>query len=209
MTWRDRAACHDQPLVRFFEDPLPDEGGVDDQALAYARSFCLACPVRDACLDGAMADEGRAIEARRFGVRGAMTPAQRASLYRRGTRACGRCGERYDPVGLIDGHLVCDCGERTAAPIPDEGDLWLDRHTALSKQIVAWVLSNSEPGDAIPSPTALARQMAARKDDVVRVYRAMVEDGLVVRGERLGHYYRNGGKAAWKRWTPNVLRPPA
>lgn len=207
--WRDRAACLGQPLARFFEDPFPEDEGTDEQALAYARSFCVRCPVRGECLDAELAEEGRAVEARRFGLRGAMTPAQRASLYRRGTRSCERCGERYDPVGLIDGHLVCDCGEKVAAPIPDEGDLWLDRHTALSKTVVAWVLANTKPGDRIPSPTSLARDLGERKDDVVRVYRAMVEDGVVVSGPGRGVYTRNWGRGAIKRWVPAPLRPPA
>jgi hypothetical protein len=207
--WRDRAACLGEPLVRFFEDPLPDDGGTDEQALAYARSFCVRCPVRAACLDTELAEEGRAVEGRRFGVRGAMTPAQRASLYRRGTRACPSCNEAFDPLGLIDGHLVCECGERLAARIPDEGDLWLDRHTALATTVVRWVLANSHPGDRVPSPSALARQLGERKDDVVRVYRAMVEDGVVISGPGRGVYTRNWGRGAMKRWVPAPLRRPA
>lgn len=211
--WRDKAACLGQPVNRFFDDIWADDDGPaaedPEGALAYARSFCMRCPVRGECLDAELQEEGRSVEARRFGLRGAMTPAQRASLYRRGSRSCERCGERYDPAALIDGHLVCECGEKLAPPIPDEGDLWLDRHTALSRRVVSWVLSSTAPGDRIPSPTALARQLGERKDDVVRVYRAMLEDGVVVSGEGRGVYYRNWGNGALKRWRPGPLRPPA
>lgn len=204
-----RAACFGEDTNRFFDDPLPEEGGIDEVALAYARRFCLRCPVRGTCLDVELTKEGRAVEERRFGVRGAMTPQQRASLYRRGTRACPTCGERYDPAGLITGHLECACGVKLTAPIPDLGDQWLDRHTDLSRRIAAWVLANSGQGDRIPSPTALARQLGERKDDVVRVYRALLEDGVIVAGEGRGVYYRNAGPGAVKRWVPGPLRRPA
>lgn len=207
--WRDRAACLTEPLVRFFEDPLPEYGPPDEGALAYARSFCVRCPVRGQCLDAELREEGRAVEGRRFGVRGGMTPQQRASLYRRGTRCCPRCGEAFDPLGLIDGHLVCECGEKVAPPIPDEGDLWLDRHTQLSKTVVAWVLANTRPGDRVPSPTSLARVLEERKDDVVRVYRALVEDGVVTSGPGRGVYTRNWGRRAIRAWRPGPLRRPA
>lgn len=207
--WRERAACLGQPVNRFFDDIWPEDGPSDEQALAFARSHCFKCPVRSDCLDAEMREEGRAVEARRHGLRGATTPQQRASLYRRGTRCCDRCGERYDPVGLITGHLVCECGEKTAAPIPDDGDLWLDRHTDLAKRVGAWMLTVTKAGDRIPSPTSLARQLGERKDDVVRVYRALLEDGVIVSGEGRGVYYRNWGAGAIRRWRPGPLRRPA
>lgn len=138
-----------------------------------------------------MRAEGNATEERRHGVRAATTPEQRASLYRRFAVRCPDCGETYDPAGSINGLLVCDCGEQQMWEVDDRGDGWLDRHSHLAARVRA-TLDWAEPGDRVPSPTALAKTLGVRKDDVVRVYRALARDGWVVEGDGRGAYFRPG-----------------
>lgn len=136
-----------------------------------------------------MEAEANATEERRHGVRAATTPEQRASLYRRFAVRCPDCGETYDPASSINGLLVCDCGEQQMWEVDDRGDQWLDRHSQLARKIRDWY-QYTLPGERVSSPTALAKSMGARKDDVVRVYRAFVRDGWLVEGEGRGVYFR-------------------
>jgi WhiB family transcriptional regulator, redox-sensing transcriptional regulator len=49
-TWRDDARCRDTAaslVPLFFSEELQD--------IAYARTFCKGCPVREPCLEGALA----------------------------------------------------------------------------------------------------------------------------------------------------------
>lgn len=75
--WRDEAACLSQPDL-FVPRRTEKDGRVTD-----ARRVCATCPVRQDCLTSAMAEEGRSDQFRRAGVRGGLTPTQRASLARR------------------------------------------------------------------------------------------------------------------------------
>lgn len=75
--WRERAECRDVDPVVFEPDdthtPREDEWG-------HPRSICTACPVRDLCLEDALAVETRGS---RFGMRGGATPEERQAIYRR------------------------------------------------------------------------------------------------------------------------------
>lgn len=74
--WSDQAACRDEHSDVMFPEP----GDADGKA--YAKSICAGCPVLDACLAEALADEGGKTKAYRFGVRGGLTPSQRYARYR-------------------------------------------------------------------------------------------------------------------------------
>lgn len=80
--WRERAECRDTDPAVFEPDdthtPRPDEW-------VHPRSICAACPVREECLEDALALESRG--AARFGMRGGATPDERQSIYRRRGRA--------------------------------------------------------------------------------------------------------------------------
>lgn len=201
-SWRDRAACLGAPDPnRWFdcvEDPETEERRIDEAALAQCRAACLRCPVRVECFAEAMADEQDAASERRFGVRAMTTPEQRASLYRRFAVGCPDCREIYDPAGLINGKMVCDCGEFEMHEVDDRGDEWLDRHSTLAARMFAEAPRLWAPGDRMLSPTAWAKELHVRKDDAIRVVRAMVRDGLVVKGERRGEYVWQGGRRAWR-----------
>lgn len=80
MTWQENAACTGQPLDLFF----PVEKLRARDPYAAGRALCESCPVRDACLTTAMAEEPR--ESRRYGLRGGLTPDQRATLVRKARR---------------------------------------------------------------------------------------------------------------------------
>ena len=73
--WRDEAACAGLDTELFFP--------VDDRAPSVEppRRVCRACPVRAACLADALSTED---PARRFGIVGGTTPAERRSLHRAG-----------------------------------------------------------------------------------------------------------------------------
>lgn len=211
MDWRERAECASggRDLDRWFdavEDPDTGERRVDEAGLAECRRACLACPVRVACYAEVMGEEGNAVEERRYGVRAGTTPEQRASLYRRFAVSCPDCGEVFDPAGSIDGVLVCDCGEQLMWEVDDRGDQWLDRHTALAARVAQWLSARAVEGDRVPSPTSLAKELGVRKDDVIRVYRAAVRDGVLVEGAGRGVFTRAAGAKATAGWRPQWLR---
>lgn len=71
-TWRADAACRELDVERFF--PLPGDTAGTDQAVTVCRS----CPVRDQCLDYALANQEL------FGIWGGLTEPERESLLRAG-----------------------------------------------------------------------------------------------------------------------------
>lgn len=72
--WTVRAAC--VGYLSLFERE-------DNTSLEKARTICATCPLRPRCLTDAMAEEGHSDEWRRAGVRGGLTPNERARLARR------------------------------------------------------------------------------------------------------------------------------
>lgn len=95
MSWHDHAACTGAPTAIFYPGKPagrpPNEGHPDrwDQA----RTICTTCPVRDHCLHDAMTDEAGIGLTYRWGMRGGLTPEERAGL---NWRVCVECGDRYD-----------------------------------------------------------------------------------------------------------------
>ena len=206
-TWTDRAACAGLDPSRFFEDIWPeDEEGVSTfQAPAFerARSVCAACPVRVPCYADAMVEEAGSAQSRRFGMRGGVTPSQRYSIWRRDAIACEQCGEIYDPLGLVAGEVVCECGSFEEPPIPPAGDEWFPRHEGLLSRLVAYLLAKTQPGDRILPPYRMLAELGhRRKDDLPLVYERLIADGLIRRGAGRGEYYRCAGKAALASWVP-------
>lgn len=206
-TWRTKAACASdgRDLDLWFdavEDPDSGERRVEESMLAQCRAACTRCPVRVPCFEDIMEFEANAVEERRFGVRAMTTPEQRASLYRRFAVRCPDCGETYDPAGSILGSLVCECGEFVMWEVDDRGDQWLDRHSSLAQRVSAWLVDRALPGQRVPSPTSLAKELQVRKDDVIRVYRAAVRDGVLKEGEARGVYFRGQGNRATADWAP-------
>lgn len=73
--WWDLAACQAvDPDVMF-----PDPGNTS--RIAYAVGVCVRCPVRDACLAAAVAEETDKSANHRFGIRGGLTPEERYARY--------------------------------------------------------------------------------------------------------------------------------
>ena len=60
---------------------FPERG--DRLTAALAREICSQCPVAAACLSDALATEGAAGHASRFGIRGGKSPEERHAIYRR------------------------------------------------------------------------------------------------------------------------------
>ena len=72
--WHLAAACTSvDPEIFYPLDLAPDSAGV-----AAAKEICAVCPVRAECLADVMAAED---PARRWGVSGGTTPAERAALF--------------------------------------------------------------------------------------------------------------------------------
>ncbi|MFJ3258466.1 WhiB family transcriptional regulator [Streptomyces sp. NPDC086771] len=80
-SWADRAAC--RGYADIFLPPHTERDAAPDRA----RQICAACPVQIECLDAAMEEEGSADQYRRAGVRGGLTPVERATLARRMRKA--------------------------------------------------------------------------------------------------------------------------
>lgn len=185
------------------------DGPLDVHALERARSICATCPVRVACHEEAMTEEDGYSAARRFGVWGGITPEQRYSIWRRDAVRCYRCGEVYDPLGLVQGEVACECGVFQEAPIPDTGDQWFPRHDGLLARFKEWLLANSKPGDSIPPPYKMLTLLGhRRKDDMPLCYERLIADGLLEKGEKRGQYTRRAGKKALVRWRPPARRTP-
>lgn len=72
--WTARAAC--LGLLDLFESE-------DPRSFALAGRVCNACPVQEVCLAKAMLEERNSGENHRAGVRGGLTPTERARLARR------------------------------------------------------------------------------------------------------------------------------
>lgn len=77
MQWHLDAACADtDPEVFFPLNLAPDSPGV-----AAATQICARCPLQTECLADVMATED---PARRWGISGATTPAERSALFAAG-----------------------------------------------------------------------------------------------------------------------------
>ncbi len=113
-SWAQEAACGDAGYNLMFPHET-DKDGVD-----YAVAVCNQCPVRQACLDGAM-DRNEA-----FGIWGGKTTAQRRELKKRNQKAAAR-KRRADAKAEAD-----------AARTPDT---WLAEYVAASGLAVEDVAS--------------------------------------------------------------------
>ncbi|MDJ0460638.1 WhiB family transcriptional regulator [Streptomyces sp. H27-C3] len=79
--WVNAAACAD--LGELF---IPADG--EPSEYSTAKWVCRTkCPVVEQCLASAMAEEGHADHRTRAGVRGGLTPGERARWYRQDARA--------------------------------------------------------------------------------------------------------------------------
>lgn len=83
--WYDRAACIGKDPALWDELPPPIEKGrkvgqwgAGEQKKAIA--ICRACPVMVECLKAALAEEHGVVGKARYGIRGGLTPHQRAKV---------------------------------------------------------------------------------------------------------------------------------
>ena len=74
--WRDSANCQGLPTDMFY----PEQGAGMAARFRAAKAVCEDCPVRQACLDDALAEEGTASRQHRWGIRGGLTNAERELL---------------------------------------------------------------------------------------------------------------------------------
>lgn len=156
--WRDDAAC--RGMGNLFLPPV--DRGSDRSSDHVARSIeakkvCARCPVLQDCLDEAMATEVGNDAKARAGVRGGLTPEQRAARHSRQRRGVP------EPPTLLDQYLM-----RTEAI--DDGHV---RWTVTTNSIVqggrqysamqlAWAVStNREPEGLLRAACGMAGCVAA------------------------------------------------
>ncbi|WP_051338601.1 WhiB family transcriptional regulator [Streptomyces flavidovirens] len=100
--WSDAAACAQHPDLF-----IPENDG--DPDYTTAKRICRACPVIEQCLTAAMAEEKGADRHVRAGVRGGLTPGERARKHRQEARAkAASQPPRKDPAD------TSDCGTQAA-----------------------------------------------------------------------------------------------
>lgn len=207
MTWDLKAACRGADSDLFF-DCLADGHGVWPKTRPHVEvlhNYCDVCPERRNCLKDALRAEDTAPMANRFGIRGALTPAQRYSVHKRGAANCPECLVPLDPICFRTGELECAVCKwhRTVQPIPEDGDEWQERHTILADRVLDWMVRESHAGEQLPSPHALAKTLDVRKADVGRVYEAFLFD-KTIRKQGV-HYFRKASDAQLAAWSPPHL----
>ena len=94
MSWREHAACRAHPSEMWFPDDLPT--AMKNRVTRDAKAICDICPVRAECLDEARDIEGGSNGRGRYGIRGGLTPMERAALGPP-PQPCIECGELFVP----------------------------------------------------------------------------------------------------------------
>jgi hypothetical protein len=197
--WTNRP-CRGGKTEWFFIEP--DEAGYAATIAELREDYCGRCPLRRECFERVMVQEDGKADAYRFGFEAGLTAGQRVALARRGIWRCPTCDAVFDPLAFATGELHCDgCGQTwSVRPLPHDGLNWFDRQTALGEKVVAWLISETEPGQEVPFPTGLARLLKERKEDMVQVFEALVLDGTLQRLDGPKRYVRVGQTVAMRRW---------
>lgn len=93
--WTQDAKCVPHTdLYLSLEHSITDSLRPDDlYRLAQAKRNCLACPVRQNCLEDAMQEELYLSAIERHGIRGGLTAPERSELASQDLR-CSRCNEQ-------------------------------------------------------------------------------------------------------------------
>ena len=73
LPWMRGAKCRPYPTWLFYEED-------DEDAINECSLICARCPVRRQCLAQALIEEKKLPAEERFGYRGGMTPAERATV---------------------------------------------------------------------------------------------------------------------------------
>ena len=94
MTWRNSALCRAHNPETWFPDELPTS--MKNRVTREAKAICEACPVAVECLTEAREMEGGAGGRYRYGIRGGLTPVERAALGPL-PQPCIECGEMFVP----------------------------------------------------------------------------------------------------------------
>jgi WhiB family redox-sensing transcriptional regulator len=84
MEWLDQAFCRYDNGDLWYPDSYTSPRGMAQAAEAIR--ICHACPIRQQCLEAALAEEGGRTVDGRHGIRGAKTPLERLAIHRRRTR---------------------------------------------------------------------------------------------------------------------------
>jgi WhiB family redox-sensing transcriptional regulator len=80
MNWQKSALCRVERVDTELFYPVSYSDAQGLKQVAEARSYCLRCPVVDACLQDALNKEGQKGTKERHGIHGARTPGERTAL---------------------------------------------------------------------------------------------------------------------------------
>ena len=94
MSWRNFAVCREHNPETWFPDELPT--AMKNRITREAKAICETCPVAAECLMEARIAEGGANGRGRYGIRGGLTPVERAALGPL-PQPCIECGEMFHP----------------------------------------------------------------------------------------------------------------
>ena len=118
---------------------------------------------------------------------------------------CSRCPVRRECYGEIACPNWCDI-DRTMPPIDDRGDRWTRRHTTLARKVLRWLNDGGyRIGFVLPRPSTLADEWKDRRNDMIRVYEALVADGTLAYDPRKAEYWYCGKSGAFMDWEPPHL----
>ena len=109
MSWRERATCREYSPETWFPDDLPTS--MKNRITRQAKAICETCPVTAECLDEARDIEGGSNGRGRYGIRGGLTPMERAKLGPL-PQPCVECGELFTPSSSQAILCSADCRKR-------------------------------------------------------------------------------------------------
>lgn len=107
MTWRERATCREYSPAIWEPDDLPTS--MKNRITRQAKAICETCPVTAECLQAAREAEGGSNGRGRYGIRGGLTPMERAALGAL-PQPCVECGTPFTPFSSLA--LVCSAACR-------------------------------------------------------------------------------------------------
>ena len=126
--WRDQAFCRGMADESFATaDPFHPKHDDKDSDYSLGKSICGRCEVRTECLDDAMATEtGK----NRVGLRGGLTPMQRAALGRKRGRGAGLAADRMAKarIALHEQGLSDNAAAEVLGIDPSSFRKWRTRH---------------------------------------------------------------------------------
>lgn len=180
--WRDHAACIGKGEIFL---PRDERNGSSTEP----KRICAGCPVQHQCLDAAMKEEGGVDQFRRAGVRGGLTPAERAAA-----------ANRRGPATLVDLTAVERRREETQARTGKAIDM-IRKGGATDSQVAAAVGLSSHTVGKIRRELGIPVHTVAKTPEETYAERTETVDGGHVRWTGISQQATLNGRT----YTPGRL----